>query len=268
MADTQRNSAQGGKGNGKVANWPPIQSGEKIDLVGRLNWLGRMTDLFRNAIIQPGAEDAVYVSDSNVILQYKAPDVLEKTLNTEAGVSGGSGSGGGGEPGDGWVWKGQWTDTNYDLGDVVIRETNAELIDGTVAGTYLALIPITTGTVAPGTPGSSASWALLARGNWDYLKVADSIVLDGAGEEVAVTDGAGIYTTIQPDRIQQQNSGGTTIFSWSMVGEQLAIVFSNGGTVNINVGGVAGRTVTMREIDVCDNGLPRKMLVLGSEVYD
>lgn len=161
-------------GSSAVSPWAMIQPGELMDVPGRFNQLGHFMNLMAGVQVKRGSEEGFFISNSNAVIQLKERDVLEKTTGNEAGIGGGGG-GGDGEAGDVWVWKGQWTDVNFDEFDVVIRETSAELDDGTVAGTYLALQAVTSGSPAPGVSGAELLWVRIARGNWDHLRISNGV---------------------------------------------------------------------------------------------
>jgi hypothetical protein len=294
----QTTGQQRGNKSGNVKQWFPIRSGDTIDVVGRMNWLGWMTNLVLNAKVQPGAEDALFVSDANLIIQYKAQaDTLDASGTTTAGGGGGGGGGGAGNMNFVGAWSGGGS---YPVDDVVTHTSNGMLgafvrISGTGAG------------VEPFTAGWATDWTMIGRRFEDTLtiykaatekivfdadagtqvitqgsnvitldavnqqiKISDGtniITLDTAADEIRITDGS-TFTQIKKDLINQQNSGGTVKFQWDgTTNEKLRVDFSDGGSVEMTKAACATRDLTIREIDVCDSGVAKKMLILASAVY-
>lgn len=84
----------------------------------------------------------------------RSPGTLTSVRTRGTGRSAiGEGEGGDGAP---LQFKGQWVAGTYAKDDIVIRELDAELDDGTVAATYIALDSVTASDIPPGESGVSA----------------------------------------------------------------------------------------------------------------
>ena len=293
----QTNGALRGRNSGNVAQWIPIESGEQIDLVRRLNWLGWVLQLITNATIQPGDRDEFFLSDANAVFQYKrpAPAAAGGTSNQGGGGVAGTGSGSGN-----MNFVGAWSGGgSYAVEDVVTHTKNGMLgafvrISGTGAGVE----PFTTGWAADWTMignrfedsltlyktstehivlDADAGTTVITQGSnvitlnavSQQIKITDGtniITLDTSADEIRITDGS-TYTQVKKDLINQQNSGGTVQMVWNGATEALNMEFSDGGSVEITKLSCDGKAITLREWDVCDSGTAKFALFLSSAPY-
>lgn len=115
---------------------------------------------------------------------------------------------GGGDPGtgDSLQFKGQWVDGPYDQDDIVIRETNPELDNGNLGGTYESTAAVNKGDLPPGIPatGSGATFSLsIVTG---VIQPGITVTAPGSGYPPGQTlplkitgDGTGAYATCVSD---------------------------------------------------------------------
>jgi hypothetical protein len=95
------------------------------------------------------------------------------------------------------VFKGQWVaNKSYSKDEIVIRETDAEIDDGSKAGTYKAKINVPANSPAPNEEGGEVFWETFARGSWKNLVVTDKgsgvrLKLNATGGQVSFTDESG-----------------------------------------------------------------------------
>lgn len=187
-------------------------------------------------------------------LSYKADGALIELVPQVVQAAGESGT---------LQFRGEWSSKQgYSKGDIVIYGSNnirgpgpdppfnAQdiLHDGHKAGTYIALQDIPApdpleSNPPPGEPDTSGQWETFARGAWHYLTVRplDPTKLDGV-----TIDGRGDYVAI----VIKGGDGAPT-----------CTIDSGGSTVPLK------RNAQWVEIDVCDNGVPKKMQVLGTAPY-
>ncbi len=134
---------------------------------------------------------------------------------------------------------GDWIDTDYAEGDVVIRQQTSDMDSGK-GGTYIALQAVPEGTPAPGESGAETSWSLVARGAWRYFVING---LTYAGSQ-AKFDGGEVTLTLDnhtptPTRLNISKLDVPSDF--------------------------LGVTMKLQEVRVCVDGTEKRMLVLGSE---
>lgn len=170
----------------------------------------------------------------------------------------------GGSPGESGTlqFRGEWSDQlGYSQGDIVILGSNNArgpgppagiaaidiLRNGHTAGTYIALVDIPapaplSSNPSPGEPDTTGKWETFARGAWHFLSVKPTdatkthgISLDGRGDYVGIT-------------VQGTNGRTVTID----VEHPLRPLRANAQWI---------------EIDVCQDGVAKKMQVLGTAPY-
>ena len=169
-------------------------------------------------------------------------------------------------------WKGEWTywelpenlgagesarPRAYLEGDMVIRggeqvlddAGNPLLIDGSVCGTWIARRAMSLGE-APGVPTAEETAANVF--DWDLVaRFANPTFVTKRGTK-RITLGA----TPANVSIYLADSGLSTLASTVQ------------GSVNISLVDAGGHNVQLRELNVCQNGVMRKMIILASEIYD
>lgn len=183
-----------------------------------------------NALIRMRGEGGVKVTvaDGNIVLSL-----------TDAAAA----DTGGGGTGDAWTFRGDWVDQDYAIDDVVIRDSSADIADASVGGTYLAIDTVPTGTPGPGETGSAAFWVLIARGNWERLKFR----FPGVGIVDIDTRGT------------ESGSGG----------QAQILITSEVDTASclIRLDDLDGKEAKFRQVAVCDGGVAKYMIVLGTAAY-
>lgn len=203
-------------------------SGDTLLSASRANQLVDVLNAFLALTGRNGIK--VTISEGNAVIEY--------TGNVDATAPVVGGGGGGGEEGT-WTLFGDWVDQAFDKDVVVTYFDAAALANGNVAGSYLSLQAVPMGTAAPGTAGTEAYWKLLApyhSGRFLYK--------NGATKQIDL------------------NANGT-----GTLPELLLVDTPSTGRIHIKVSDAAGREIKLREVNVCDSGVQKKMLVLGSEVY-
>ena len=187
--------------------------------------------------------------------------LIQTTRGTALEIQPGKGGGATGTP----SWKGEWrlykdppelgddgqpVKQDYAEGDMVIRggeqvldETGLPiLVAGDVSGTWIARRAMTLGE-APGVPTAAETLANVF--DWDLVsRFATPISVTKRGtKSVAV---------------------GTTSADASIYVSDSAIA----GSINISLAAAQGKNISLRQINVCQNNVMRKMIVLASEIYD
>lgn len=131
-----------------------------------------------------------------------------------------------------------------------------------------------------GVEGGQAPGALRWRGEWDSTVAAvggyskNDIVIHRSDAAIDSGTKAGTYIAIadkpliEPfeDEIEEQTQWRT--FAKGSWGKLRIGSVDNPGSIFLDEDHCFGRLVRVREIDVCDGGISRKMLVLASEIYD
>lgn len=169
-------------------------------------------------------------------------------------------------------WKGEWTywelpenlgagesarPRAYLEGDMVIRggeqvlddAGNPLLVDGSVCGTWIARRAMSLGE-APGVPTAEETAANVF--DWDLVaRFATPTFVTKRGTK-RITLGA----TPANVSIYLADSGLSTLASTVQ------------GSVNISLVDAGGHNVQLRQLNVCQNGVMRKMIILASEIYD
>jgi len=159
-------------------------------------------------------------------------------------------------------WRGEWVKyevqvpgeplkfRTYTEGDMVIRggkvvddpDALPLITDGKVAGTWIAKTDLSQGE-EPGAPG--AAEILNNAFNWE-------LVARFASPEVVARKGNRKATIASNATDAAFYLGGGT----------------NNGSVTISLNAALGKTISLRELRVCQNGVFKKMIVLGSEIFD
>lgn len=192
------------------------------------NELIRALNAWQNAVGKNGID--VKVADGNVVLSFTGN-------STSSPNSGGVGSG------DAWTFRGDWVNQAYNLDDVVIVDTAANIESADVAGTYLAILDVPLDTPAPGTTGSETFWSLLSRGNWQRLKFRfpgiGVVDIDCRGTELTSGGQPRVLITSEVDT----------------------------SSVSLSLADLGGHSVRFRPVGVCENGIAKTMIVLGSTSY-
>lgn len=166
--------------------------------------------------MRPGPGLKVSLADTNIVIELS--DELQRGLALKGDGEGGDGVAGGQGPGA-LRWRGEWSSAEqYQRNDLVIHRTDAALVSGNKAGTYIALVDNEDEEPEEKPFADQDTWATFSKGAWDYLKIGD------------------------PD--------------------------TDAGNVVLDQAQCFGRTIRLREIDVCDSGVARKMIILASEIYD
>ena len=145
----------------------------------------------------------------------------------------------------------------YAEGDMVIRggeqviddAGNPILIDGSVCGTWIARRAMSLGE-APGVP--TAEETALNVFDWDLVaRFATPTFVTKRGTK-RITLGA----TPSNASVYIADSGS------SLLEDTLA------GSINITLVDAIGKNISLRQINVCQNNVMRKMIILASEIYD
>jgi hypothetical protein len=119
------------------------------------------------------------------------------------------------QQGGGLNWRGEWdAGETYAIDDVVIRKSDADYEDGTVAGTYVAIAQANPGDIPVHGDGQ---WELLSKSHFDRLLI----------------------------------KGGD----------------DDGGYVDVDSSAANGKVLRVQEIDTCENGIPRKRMIIASDPY-
>lgn len=118
------------------------------------------------------------------------------------------------------------------------------------------------------------------RGEWDQV-IADAggydrndIVIHRSASAIDAGNKAGTYiSVIDAPSAEPSEDVSTAQVQWRTFAKgswsQLRIGSSSpAGSIYLDSDACNGLVLSVREIDVCDEGVPRKMLVIGSEVYD
>ena len=194
--------------------------------------------------------------------------LIQTTRGTALEIQPGKGGGATGTP----SWKGEWQyweDADqlgagesarpraYSEGDMVIRggeqvlddAGNPLLVDGSVCGTWIARRAMSLGE-APGVPTAEETAANVF--DWDLVaRFATPTFVTKRGTK-RITLGA----TPANVSIYLADSGLSTLASTVQ------------GSVNISLVDAGGHNVQLRQLNVCQNGVMRKMIVLASELFD
>lgn len=126
-------------------------------------------------------------------------------------------------------FQGEWdSGTDYSVNDIVIISDATSLLTGIKAGTFIAIDDVPAGNAPPQLPNvTNAYWDTLAKGAWHEWAMA------------VETSSSLHHVTVTLDPYNDVYGAGFG----------------------------ADRTIKFREIVVCDSGVEKKMLVLGSETY-
>ena len=194
--------------------------------------------------------------------------LIQTTRGTALEIQPGKGGGATGTP----SWKGEWTywelpenlgagesarPRAYSEGDMVIRggeqviddAGNPLLIDGSVCGTWIARRAMSLGE-APGVPTAEETLANVF--DWDLVaRFATPTFVTKRGTK-RITLGA----TPSNASVYIADSGS------SLLADTLA------GSINISLVDAIGKNISLRQINVCQNNVMRKMIILASEIYD
>ena len=194
--------------------------------------------------------------------------LIQTTRGTALEIQPGKGGGATGTP----SWKGEWQyweDADqlgagesarpraYSEGDMVIRggeqvlddAGNPLLVDGSVCGTWIARRAMSLGE-APGVPTAEETAANVF--DWDLVaRFATPTFVTKRGTK-RITLGA----TPANVSIYLADSGLSTLASTVQ------------GSVNISLVDAGGHNVQLRQLNVCQNGVMRKMIILASEIFD
>ena len=194
--------------------------------------------------------------------------LIQTTRGTALEIQPGKGGGATGTP----SWKGEWQyweDADqlgagesarpraYSEGDMVIRggeqvlddAGNPLLVDGSVCGTWIARRAMSLGE-APGVPTAEEIAANVF--DWDLVaRFATPTFVTKRGTK-RITLGA----TPANVSIYLADSGLSTLASTVQ------------GSVNISLVDAGGHNVQLRQLNVCQNGVMRKMIILASEIFD
>ena len=194
--------------------------------------------------------------------------LIQTTRGTALEIQPGKGGGATGTP----SWKGEWQyweDADqlgagesarpraYSEGDMVIRggeqvlddAGNPLLVDGSVCGTWIARRSMSLGE-APGVPTLEETAANVF--DWDLVaRFATPTFVTKRGTK-RITLGA----TPANVSIYLADSGLSTLASTVQ------------GSVNISLVDAGGHNVQLRQLNVCQNGVMRKMIILASEIFD
>ena len=194
--------------------------------------------------------------------------LIQTTRGTALEIQPGKGGGATGTP----SWKGEWQyweDADqlgagesarpraYSEGDMVIRggeqvlddAGNPLLVDGSVCGTWIARRAMSLGE-APGVPTAEETAANVF--DWDLVaRFATPTFVTKRGTK-RITLGA----TPANVSIYLADSGLATLASTVQ------------GSVNISLVDAGGHNVQLRQLNVCQNGVMRKMIILASEIFD
>jgi len=187
--------------------------------------------------------------------------LIQTTRGTALEIQPGKGGGATGTP----SWKGEWrlykeppeigddglpAKQDYAEGDMVIRGGEQVLDDaghvlvaaGDVCGTWIARRAMSLGE-APGVPTAAETLANVF--DWDLVsRFATPTLVAKRGTKKVTTAATAADATIY--------------FADSAIA----------GSINISLTAAQGKTIRLRELRVCQNGVFRKMIVLGSELFD
>ncbi len=218
-----------------ITQLPPEPSGDAKET----QWFRQLTRCLRERTVKVGPGLRVSYRSDGTLIELPPQRAVE-----QAGESGTL------------QFRGEWSSQQgYTEGDIVIYgSSNARgpgpdpptttfdiLRNGHKAGTYIALQDIPApdpleSNPAPGEPDATGQWETFARGAWHYLTVKPTDPTKDFGVEM---DGRGSMFI----------KGGISNFTATLDSDQLR---ANASWV---------------EIDVCDNGVPKKMQVLGTPPY-
>lgn len=171
-------------------------------------------------------------------------------------------------------WRGQWDAAeDYVVNDIVIRSTQDELDTGNEAGTYICVTDAPAGTAGPTEPTSGGYWETLARGSWERLTVkntttSEKTVVYGGQVTVDLKATVGTLTTNRT----VIDKGTTTITTKATVGTEVAAGETPLGAIVLSAAACQSAAGTkkqlyVREVDVCDNGVMKKALVVMCDPY-
>ena len=162
-------------------------------------------------------------------------------------------------------WKGEWRlykdppeigedghplKQDYAEGDMVIRggeqvlddAGNPILLAGDVSGTWIARRAMSLGE-APGEP--TAEETALNVFDWDL-----------------------VARFANPSFVTKRGTKKITLGTTSADASIYLIDSASAGSISISLTAAQGKTIRLRELRVCQNGVFRKMIVLGSELFD
>jgi hypothetical protein len=216
-------------------------------------WLQSLTSFVRSSRIIESPDVKPTITSQGTALRIK----------TRAGTGGATGT-----P----SWRGEWQywedaanlepgegprPRRYAEGDMVIRggeqviddAGHPLLIDGSTSGTWIARRELTLGE-APGVPTAEETAANVF--DWDLVaRFANPTFVTKRGTK-RITLGA----TPADVSVYMSDSGSSTLAD------------TVPGSINISLTAAQGKNITLREINVCQNNVMRKMIILASEIYD
>ncbi len=204
-----------------------------------------------------GSGTAMSVGDIEVVA---GDEGLAELVFTSAGPCGYTLGGTITVPSGGFSFKGEWdvaytaTHGQYHAGDIVIRSSFANLVNGCQAGTYRAKINHDSDTVGaePLEPADGVYWERIARGAWPVMTIQEGCTSEG--DKPFIISDARTTASANPTECS------THWVSSAELGVQIEI--------DTNDIGDEYRTessqVKFREITVCSGGNKYKMMVLGS----
>ena len=133
------------------------------------NKLVRLANML--AGIRPGPGIKISIADSGIKIEL-SPE-LQRGLALDGDGTGGEGETDGQAPGP-IKWRGEWSETKaYEKNDIVIRRTSADMNNGTLSGTYIAILDNTNVAPSEAVATSQATWRTFAKGSWDVLIIGD-----------------------------------------------------------------------------------------------
>ncbi|MDB6026304.1 MAG: hypothetical protein JWM68_2527 [Verrucomicrobiales bacterium] len=232
-------------------------------------------------------------ADAGWVISWDPNSQGEAALPGEGGGTSGAGSS--------LAFQGDWSGADtYVVGDIVIKHIDPDNFDDGSAGTYICIADVVAaGAYEPGVAtGWGGHWALFARGFWSHIKFESGSAytdINGPilkGVKFSATNYSTIANTIASGSLPRSFTwdGGFGYISHyddyavkpflfivrvdpnvsipTMAETDRAIVLDLGACQNIDTSmGVHPRLLKIREIDICDSGVAKKMLVLCSAPY-
>lgn len=197
-----------------------LSAGLANEVIRAVNALRRMRG--RNGV-------RVTVSDSDVVIEGSGA-----RTTTPGGGEGGAG--------DGLIWGGEWdSGTEYADKTIVMRSSEAALLDGDLAGSYIAKSLVPAGSDAPGTVGGATYWETFAQYS------SDVFVVHRNNTEIRLDTRASVGL---PELAIESNRA-----------------LNTGARVVMSLDDLDGKYARFVEVDVCVAGVAKKMLVLGTDPY-